>query len=108
MPFGPWFRAALPRDSGQVLSARGVHAASHLWRINEVFTNPDGTVQFVELHEIMGAQREWFLTHCWFESIATGNVFRFPENLTEPTGNKYLLLATTAFAALPGAPTPRE
>ena len=89
-----------------MLTVRGLHAGSHLWRINEVFSNADGTVQFIELHEIGGAQREWFLTHCWFESIATGNVFRFPKNLTEPTGNKYILLATQAFAALPGAPPP--
>ena len=89
-----------------VLGARDVSAGSHLWRINEVFSNTDGTVQFIELHEINGAQREWGLTHCWFESIETGNVFRFPRNLSEPTGRKYLLLATEAFAALSGAPTP--
>ena len=89
-----------------MLSVRGVHAGSHLWRITEVFSNPDGTVQFIELHEIMGAQQEWFITHCWLESIAMEHVFNFPENLTEPTGNKYLLVGTTAFAALPGAPTP--
>ncbi len=89
-----------------VLGARDVSAGSHLWRINEVFSNTDGTVQFIELHEILNAQREWFLTHCWFESADTGNVFRFPDDLTEPTGLKYLLLATEAFAAIPGAPTP--
>jgi hypothetical protein len=89
-----------------VLGLREVHAGSHLWRINEVFSNADGTVQFVELHEIMGADQEWFLTHCPLESIAMDKIFAFPENLTEPTGNKYLLLATTAFTACPGAPTP--
>ena len=89
-----------------VLGGRDLPAASHLWRINEVFSNADGTVQFIELHEILGAQQEWFLTHCWFESVANRNVFRFPGNLSEPTGRKYLLLATAAFAALPGAPAP--
>lgn len=88
------------------LSFRGVNAASHLWRITEVFSNSDGTVQFVELHEILGSQSEFFITHCWFESIATGNVFRFPRDLTEPTGNRYLLLGTQGFADLPAAPAP--
>lgn len=88
------------------MSPRGLNAASHLWRITEVFSNSEGTVQFVELHEILGAQSELFITHCWFESIANGNIFRFPRDLTEPTGNKYLLLATQGFADLPGAPSP--
>ena len=89
-----------------VLGARDVSAGSHLWRINEVFSSTDGTVQFIELHESLGAETEFALTHCWFWTLANDNVFRFPEDLTEPTGNKFLLLATAAFATLPGAPTP--
>jgi hypothetical protein len=39
-------------------------------------------------------------------SDVTGRRFPFPDELIGSTANKYLLLATAAFAALPGAPTP--
>jgi len=81
-------------------------AGSHLWRFNEVFTNADGTVQFVELKECCGADSEIFLAAKWVESGATGKRYTFPADLTGDTSNKYLLLGTSGFAALPGAPTP--
>jgi len=81
-------------------------AGSHLWRFNEAFSNADGTIQFVELKESMGADTEIYLSGKYVESDATGKQYFFPENLIPPTGNKYLLLATAGFAALPGAPTP--
>ncbi|MCH8164509.1 MAG: hypothetical protein IH889_02765 [Planctomycetes bacterium] len=82
-------------------------AGSHSWRINEVFSNADGTIQFIELKECCGAANEIFLTGKWVRSQATGNEFLFPGNLPPgSTANKHLLLATPGFAALPGAPTP--
>ena len=87
-------------------AARAAPAGSHLWRINEVFSNADGTVQFVELYECCGAARETLLRGLEFTSEARGSVFTFPENLAPPTSNRYLLLATRAFAELDGAPTP--
>lgn len=83
-----------------------VMAASHLWRFNEVFTNASGTIQFVELKECCGADAEIFLSGKWIKSDATGVQFNFPSDLNGGTANKYLLLGTAGFAALPGAPTP--
>lgn len=83
-------------------------AGSHLWRFNEIFSNADGTIQFVELKESMGANNETFIGNKDITSAATGHSFIFPSNLpcSNCTANKHLLLATQSFADLPGAPTP--
>jgi len=81
-------------------------AGSHLWEFHEVFSNADGTVQFIELHILTNANGENFVAGKKIKSAATGKSFTFPANLQGPTGFKYLLLATSGFAALPGAPTP--
>jgi len=91
-----------------MLVAAPTLGASHLWRFNEVFSNADGTVQFVELLECCGAQNETVLGGKWILSDTTGVQFDFPADLpcTDCTANQNLLLGTAAFAALPGAPTP--
>src|SRR5262245_37479564 len=82
--------------------------ASHLWRFNEIFTNADRTIMFVEMKECCGAPDETFLANKWIQSSATGEQYTFPINLpcTGCTANEHLLLATQGFADLPGAPTP--
>lgn len=80
-------------------------AGSHLWVVNEVFSNATGTVQFIELH-CPFALAELALENKWVKSTATSNQFTFPADLSGSTADKYLLLATASFAALPGAPTP--
>ncbi len=80
---------------------------SHLWVINEIFSNADGTIQFIEMKECCGADDEINLFGKWVLSEATQSQLFFPENLPpDSTANKHLLLATPCFAALPGAPTP--
>jgi hypothetical protein len=81
-------------------------AGSHLWKVNEIFSNEDGTIQFIELHECCGASGEIYLTGIEVTSRATGAVFEFPDYLDLDTSHKFLLLGTEAFAALPGAPRP--
>jgi hypothetical protein len=85
---------------------RPVHAASHLWYFNEIFSNPDRTIQFIELKECCGATAERGLSGKWIKSDANAVQFNFPGNLSGNTANRHLLLATAGFAALPGAPTP--
>ena len=79
-------------------------AASHSWRVNEIFSNAAGTVQFIELKECCGMQFENGVGNKTVTS--TAKVFTFPGNLSGSTANKHLLLGTSAFAALAGAPTP--
>ena len=79
-------------------------AGSHLWEFWEVFSNADGTIQFIELHVNVNANQETFVGGKKITSLATGKSFTFPSNLQGSTGFKYLLLGTAGFAALPGAP----
>lgn len=82
-------------------------AASHLWQIWEIFSSPDGSVQFIELHECCGAADETDIEGLWISSFTVIHTFFFPADLPPgSTANRHLLLATAAFAALPGAPAP--
>jgi len=80
-------------------------AGIHTWDVNEVFSNADGTVQFVELWEANGTPGEVGVGNGSMSSNSTsfaiGNGAVAP-----PTTNKFYLIATPAFAALPGAPVP--
>lgn len=89
-----------------VLAAPVAKAGSHLWKINELFSNADGSVQFIELKECCGSAIETAIGGKIVISLGTSNVFTFPSNLVGPTTNRYLLLATASFASLPGAPAP--
>ena len=80
-----------------------VLAGGHTWRINEVFSNACGTVQFIELAECCGGAGE---TATSGHAVTSNtNSFNIPANRTGSTSFKKILLATDAFAALPGAPT---
>jgi len=88
-------------------SAPPVLAGSHLWVINEVFSNADGTVQLVEMHVPSSASNEYRLGGKYVRSTTTTNQYDFWEDLPPgSTAYAYLLLGTPGFAALPGAPTP--
>ncbi len=77
---------------------------SHMWRFSEIFSDASGTIQFIEFWCTPGSDAEIFMNGL---TVTTANgTFTFPGNLIGPTGNKRMLLATSAFAALPGAPTP--
>jgi hypothetical protein len=81
------------------------HAAFHLWIIDEVFSNADGTVQYIELRALSGSQQ--FLTG---QSITAGagpspRAYQFPNDLPGDTTGKTMLIGTTSFAAL-GLVTP--
>ena len=90
---------------GLVLASPCVQSGAHTWVINELFSNADGTVQFVELFELNGAPDELGVN-----GLALKSVFHSTHTITllhpieAPTTNKYLLGGTAAFAALPGSP----
>ena len=92
--FRLWCCAALIGLSGQA------QAAFHLWQITEVYSNANGTVQFIEL-----TTSSPFETLIGGHSIsssqgATTNVYTFPTGLSGSTQNKRLLLGTSGFEAL--------
>lgn len=78
-------------------------AGAHTWDVNEVFSNSDGTVQFVELREANGTVGETGVPGQTLASSTKNFTISGPA-LTPPTSNKFYLLGTAAFQALPGAP----
>lgn len=76
----------------------------HLWRVKEIFSNASGTIQFIEIATCCGSTTENFLGGHVLQSNT--HSFTFPSNVAGETLNKHVLLATSGFAALAGAPTP--
>lgn len=88
--------------------SRPARAGAHTWDVWEVFSNADGTVQYVELHETNGTDLEVGIGGHLVSAAPSGHTYTIQHNVTSPTRNRYYLIATAAFAALPGAPTPDE
>ncbi|MAB79302.1 MAG: hypothetical protein CMJ89_08105 [Planctomycetes bacterium] len=79
-------------------------ADAHAWEVSEIFSNADGSVQFVEWFN--DEDDEHFM-HNETVSTSSGGFFAFPRPLPHPvTAGRNFLMATAAFAAIPGAPTP--
>ena len=80
-------------------------AAFHLWRMTEIYSNADGSVQFVELATTFNG--EHLLANHALTSTHGGSTrtFIFPGNLAFETAGKSMLVATEGFAAL-GLVTP--
>src|SRR5260221_14522361 len=93
-----------------VLSAAGpgAVAGSHTWEVWEVFSNADGTVQFVELKETHGGTSEVGLSFHQIIAHPSSTTYQIQHNVVGNTAVTFYLLATSAFAALPGPPTPDE
>lgn len=79
------------------------HASFHLWKFSEVFSNADGSVQFIEMldpsngEELVGGIQLKSNTH----------TLSVPANLpSDITANHRMLFATSGFGALPGGVTP--
>ena len=92
-----------------LLAAPAAFAEFHLFQIEQLFSNADGSVQFVVLHEFTGSNGENFWASKQLVSMHAGspnNTLVFPGNLpSAATANKRVLVATQGFAAL-GIVTP--
>jgi serralysin len=79
------------------------YATFHLWKFDEVFSNADGSVQFIEMMDASNG-----------ENLVGGkqlksstNTFTVPTNLpSSTTANHHMLFATAGFGALGGGVTP--
>lgn len=86
-----------------LLAPLSAWAGSHTWRVNEVFSSADGSVQFIELRETCGTNGETFLSGRQVLSNANSvNLVNLPPN---SSANKHLLLATANITSF-GGPTP--
>ena len=85
------------------LSSRLAFADFHLWIINEVYSNTDGTVQFIEL--TTAAEGQGVLgghSIISVDATQTQRTLNFSNSLTGTTANKSVLIATETFASLTG------
>jgi hypothetical protein len=75
-------------------------ATFHLWSITQLFSNQDGTVQFIEMTALTGGQQ--FLTGHTVTSTqgATTHTFTFTTDLPADTTGRSLVIGTQGFAAL--------
>ena len=79
-------------------------SGGHTWYVNEIFSNSDGTIQFIEVKESLGGD---FETGTGGHNVTSNSrSFTITANVTPPTGGRHILLATPAFVGLPGAPAP--
>src|SRR5688500_10590222 len=81
-------------------------ATFHLWAMNELYSNADGTIQFLEMTAITGGQQ--FLNGHILVSTSPGQqnrAFAFNRDLPGDSGGKRMLIATQGFATL-GIVTP--
>ena len=92
--------------------ASTAHADFHKWEITELFSNADGSIQFIELFTVADGQ-ELLNTSpdtaqlSSTDGIITNLMGSFPNDLPrEFTANKSFLIGTTAYAGLDGAVTP--
>jgi serralysin len=78
----------------------------HLYRINEIFSNADGSVQFIELTSTSDFENQWAGHTITASQGGVTHSFNFPIDLpSEATGNTSVLIATQGFADL-GIVTP--
>ena len=83
--------------------ASWANAEFHLFRIDQIYTNADGSIQFVVLKECcnMNGENRWDSQSLRSTSPAGTQVFTFPSDLPGPgTANRRVLVATPGFAAL--------
>jgi MYXO-CTERM domain-containing protein len=82
------------------------HASFHLWKIKEVYSNADGSIQFIEMFDANSGENMTGGKQLSANSDGTVRTFTLTNLSSSATMNKHLLLATPGFAALPGAVTP--
>jgi uncharacterized protein (TIGR03382 family) len=88
------------------LSTGRADAAFHLWTINEVYTNADGSIQYIELTTTSSGQ-EFLATHTLVANDgAATRTFTFATNVGSGTAGKTIVIATPGFARLSGSVTP--
>jgi hypothetical protein len=89
-----------------VLAAMPAQAFFHEWEIKEVYTNADGTMQYVELQAFLSTEIVANGAQIVATSDGVTRTFSFPGDLTGNTQDRHLLIASPGFERLVGAVTP--
>ena len=89
------------------LIGTSARATFHLWKVKEVFSNADGSVQFIELFDSSNNEQLVSGHQLKATSDAVTKTFTIPSNLgTSATANHHLLFTTPGFGSLSGGVTP--
>ena len=90
------------------LLSQSAHAAFHLWVIQELFTNLDGSQQFIELFTSSGSQN--FVGGQQIQVVQQGtgttHTFTIPSNLSSSSTGGHTFLVATASLQAAGGPAP--
>lgn len=89
-----------------IATATPARANFHLWDVVEVYSNADGSIQYIELFTASAGQGVLDAHTLTSNSDGVQRTFTFDGNVTTPTANQRLLLATPGFSDLPGAVAP--
>ena len=85
--------------------APNANAAFHLWALSELYTNGDGSVQFLEFTTTFGNQQFVNGQQVRLQMIAPSsvlNTFTIPANLPSDSANKKFLIGTSNLQSLYG------
>ncbi|MGH0029484.1 MAG: hypothetical protein ACQGVC_06820 [Myxococcota bacterium] len=88
--------------AGVLLVGPAAQAGHHRWDFTEIFSNADGSVQYIEMFSANSGEAGLGP----FTITAGANTFDFVTNLSGDTANTWVLIATSGFGALPGGVTP--
>ncbi|MEP7083843.1 MAG: hypothetical protein ABI854_03825 [Betaproteobacteria bacterium] len=98
------FAARLVVVAWALASAPLALATFHTYRIEQIYSNADGSIQFVVLKEAQGQNgQQFWASHQLISTRANGpeQAFVFPHNLpNEKTAGTHVLVGTAGFAAL--------
>lgn len=94
-----------------IISTSIAHATFHRWEITELYSNADGSIQFIELFESKGDDDQNLLLTDAAELSSTDgsttNFMTFTSDLPSIfTANQFFLIGTAGYAELAGAVTP--
>jgi hypothetical protein len=80
------------------------NASFHLWEVDEVYSNADGSVQFIEFFNVSNFEN--FMTNSG-GLASNANSYTFTTNLSSTsTANTHFLMGTAGYAAISGVPAP--
>jgi len=85
------------------LAASDAYAIFHLWRVDQIFSNADGAVQFIVMFEpdVVQGENQWADQYIKTSGPGGTQTYVFGYNLPKPaTARKRVLIATQGFAAL--------
>src|SRR5262245_10001647 len=103
-----WRRSVVVPAAFLIGTAAGpaAYAGEHTWDVWEVYSNADGTVQFIELRETNGGNTENGVNGNAVSVSPSGHSITIPNPVVGGTAFHSYLIATPAFRTVPGNPTP--